>query len=60
MTDALLRHVGDALDDTGDRPRVVDLLDRLWQTGTGAETQHRAFQAGGLPGVRTLYESSFA
>jgi carboxylate-amine ligase len=60
VTDALLRHVGDALDESGDRPLVLDLLDRLWQSGTGAEIQHRAFQAGGLPGLRSLYERTFA
>jgi gamma-glutamyl:cysteine ligase YbdK (ATP-grasp superfamily) len=60
VTDALLRHVGDALDESGDRPLVLELLDRLWQSGTGAEIQHRAFQAGGLPGVRSLYERTFA
>jgi carboxylate-amine ligase len=59
VTDALLRHVGDALDEAGDRPLVLESLDRLWQTGTGAERQHRAFQAGGLPAVRRLYERSF-
>ncbi|MCU1446349.1 glutamate-cysteine ligase family protein [Cryobacterium sp.] len=59
VTDALLRHVSDVLDAAGDRPRVVELLDRLWQTGTGAETQQRAFHAGGLPGLRAVYESSF-
>lgn len=60
VTDALLRHVSDALDDAGDRPRVVELLDRLWQDGTGAEAQQRAFQAGGQAGLLKLYESSFA
>ncbi|MGY4858677.1 carboxylate-amine ligase [Cryobacterium sp. AP23] len=60
VTDKLLRHVGDALDEAGDRPRVVELLDRLWQDGTGAETQQRAFQAGGIPGLRGVYESAFA
>lgn len=58
VTDALLRHVGDALDDAGDRPRVVELLDRLWRSGTGAETQQRAFRTGGIPGLRSVYEAS--
>ena len=60
VTDALLRHVSDALDDAGDRPRVVELLDRLWQDGTGAEAQQRAFQASGKAGLLNLYERSFA
>jgi carboxylate-amine ligase len=60
VTDALLRHVGDALDESGDRPRVLELLDRLWKTGTGAETQQRAFRTGGKEGVRRLYERTFA
>lgn len=60
VTDALLRHVSDALDAAGDRPRVVELLDRLWQSGTGAETQQRAFHTGGIPALRAVYEGSFA
>ncbi|WEO77260.1 glutamate--cysteine ligase [Cryobacterium sp. SO2] len=60
VTGNLLRYIDDALDASGDRSRVIALLERLWRIGTGAQQQQRYFRAGGLPGLRTLVESSSA
>ena len=59
VTESLLRWVGDALESTGDRPRVAELVEQVRRTGSGAQRQRRAFRTGGLAGWRTLVESSF-
>ena len=56
----LVRHVEEALDCAGDEPRVTDLLEWLWRTGTGADRQRQAYRTSGLRGLRALTESAFA
>ncbi|TFD93351.1 YbdK family carboxylate-amine ligase [Cryobacterium lactosi] len=56
---SLLRQVSGALEQAGDRPQVSALLDRVGQTGTGANRQQQAFRSGGLTGLRGLLARSF-
>jgi len=58
VTHTMVRHIEAALDGTGDGPRVADLLERLWRTGTGADKQHGAFRRGGRSGLGVLLDSS--
>ncbi len=55
VLDALLDHVGPALDDTGDRQRVTDGVAALQRRGTGADLQRQVHRATGDLGavVRT-------
>jgi carboxylate-amine ligase len=48
VVDALLEHVGPALDDAGDDAAVTEGLRRIRERGTGAELQRRAFAEGGV------------
>jgi carboxylate-amine ligase len=56
VVDALLSYLSDALDETGDRPRVLALLERSRLVGSGAERQRAAVRDGGRPALRKLYE----
>jgi glutamate---cysteine ligase / carboxylate-amine ligase len=47
VVDALLAHIGPALDAAGDGDRVRAGLDRIRERGTGAEVQRRAARDGG-------------
>lgn len=47
VVDALIEYVGDALDETRDREQVVDLVERLFATGTGATRQRSVVEATG-------------
>ncbi|MFH0519392.1 glutamate--cysteine ligase [Streptomyces sp. M41] len=49
-----LRHVGPALDASGDTRQVTSLIHRLLQHGTGADRQRAALAAGGLRAVTDL------
>ncbi|RWZ51575.1 YbdK family carboxylate-amine ligase [Labedella phragmitis] len=41
--DALLDHVGSALEDSGDRERITDGVDSIFRDGTGADRQRAVF-----------------
>ncbi|PWC05209.1 carboxylate-amine ligase [Agromyces badenianii] len=55
-----LRVLQPALEASGDLELVRDGFERLLRDGTGAARQRTAFAANGLPGLRTLYEPTFA
>ena len=44
VLESLVELIGPALDDTGDRDRVDDLVERLLSRGTGATRQRRVFE----------------
>ncbi|MEU9256095.1 glutamate--cysteine ligase [Streptomyces sp. NPDC048270] len=50
----LLRHIGPALEESGDLREVNSLVHRLLRRGTPADRQRRAFAEGGLPAVTEL------
>lgn len=50
----LLRHIGPALEESGDRREVSALVHRLLQEGTPAARQRRALADGGMPGLGKL------
>ncbi|MFG2881424.1 glutamate--cysteine ligase [Streptomyces sp. NPDC048297] len=50
----LMRHVGRALEDTGDAREVRALVHRLLQQGTGADRQRQALARGGLAEVTDM------
>jgi carboxylate-amine ligase len=54
VIDALLDHVGAALDEAGDTDRVASLAHRLLDRGTGADRQREALRAHGAPGLLDL------
>lgn len=54
VTAALLRYAGDAIDEVGNRDRIVALLARTQRLGTGAERQRAAMRAGGQPALAAL------
>ncbi|MGR4879881.1 glutamate--cysteine ligase [Streptomyces sp. LARHCF249] len=50
----LMRHIGPALEDSGDQREVGSLVHRLLRRGTPADRQRRALADGGLPAVTAL------
>ncbi|TFD12735.1 hypothetical protein E3T35_05385 [Cryobacterium sp. TMT1-2-2] len=54
VTDELLRYAGDAIDEVGNRERIVGLLARARRLGTGAERQRAAMRSGGQPALAAL------
>ena len=48
LLDALVKHLGPALDRSGDRDLVAEGVHRLRRHGTGADRQREAFRRGGL------------
>lgn len=50
----LLRHIGPALEESGDHREVSSLVHRLLRRGTPADRQRRALAEGGLPAVTDL------
>ncbi|MFD9483022.1 glutamate--cysteine ligase [Streptomyces sp. NPDC059991] len=52
------RHIGPALEASGDTREVNALLHRLLRQGTGADRQNQAFAAGGFPAVLDLITQS--
>ncbi|MFD4245344.1 glutamate--cysteine ligase [Streptomyces sp. NPDC058525] len=50
----LLRHIGPALEESGDLREVNSLVHRLLRRGTPADRQRRAFADGGLPALADL------
>ncbi|MGP3690201.1 carboxylate-amine ligase [Streptomyces sp. IBSNAI002] len=50
----LLRHIGPALEESGDLREVNSLVHRLLRRGTPADRQRRAFADGGLPALTDL------
>jgi carboxylate-amine ligase len=62
---ALVDHTADALDETGDRAEVEDLLERLFARGTGATRQRAVAEAAGslkavVDDLRERTRASFA
>jgi len=57
VTAALLHYCGDAIDEGGNRDRIVALLARTRQLGTG-ERQRAALRAGGQSALAALFEHS--
>ncbi len=55
---SLLAHARTALEDTGDLPLVLTLLDKLQNEGTGAERQRRAAADGDIAVLRMLTEET--
>ncbi|WP_329395926.1 carboxylate-amine ligase [Streptomyces melanogenes] len=53
----LARHIGPALEASGDGLEVNSMMQRLLRRGTGADRQHRAFTEGGIPAVIDLITS---
>jgi glutamate---cysteine ligase / carboxylate-amine ligase len=49
LVERMLDAFGPALDSTGDRTRVADLVAALWSRGTGADLQRADLAAGGSP-----------
>ncbi|MDJ0379067.1 glutamate--cysteine ligase [Cryobacterium sp. PH31-L1] len=58
VVQTMLRHIEAALAETGDGPRVADLLEGLWQRGSGADRQRRAYRHGGPSALGVLLNSS--
>ncbi|TKK86841.1 YbdK family carboxylate-amine ligase [Herbidospora galbida] len=54
LLDRLLEHVGDALEESGDRGEVRRLLEWIGRTGTGADRQRRAGRRGAKAVVEML------
>ncbi len=54
MLDALLLHVRDALDESGDTAVIQSLVAGLRERGTGSTRQVAAAASGGLPAVLSL------
>ena len=58
VTDALLRYAADAIDEMGDRDRIVVLLARHLRLGTGAERQRAAVRTGGPAALAELLQQA--
>ncbi len=54
VTHALLRYAADAIDEVGNRERILGLLARVRRLGTGAERQRAAMRNGGRPALAAL------
>jgi carboxylate-amine ligase len=54
VVDQLMRHVRDALDDSGDHELAAAGVDRLFRNGTGADRQRASWRRGGAEAVLDL------
>jgi carboxylate-amine ligase len=57
VASAMLTHARPALAELGDEDFVVERFERIRLDGTGAERQERAYERGGVAGLRDLYLS---
>ncbi|HZU94889.1 MAG TPA: hypothetical protein VFF85_14765, partial [Microbacterium sp.] len=57
VASAMLTHARPALAELGDEDFAVERFERIRLDGTGAERQERAYERGGVAGLRDLYLS---
>ncbi|MDQ0649479.1 carboxylate-amine ligase [Microbacterium natoriense] len=60
VASAMLAHTRPVLADLGDEEFAVEQFARIRADGTGAERQERAYQRGGVAGLRDLYLSGMS